>query len=263
MSLSPSIPFNGQAIGVIPARLASTRFPNKPLALINNVPMICWTLRSAARAKALCDVFVAAEDEALAEAVEKHGGKARLVKGDFRSGSDRVAEAVRGMDVPAVVNIQADEPFIEAETIDRALGLLEARPEFDATTAVRPMRNADEYLNPNCVKAILDQSGRCLYFSRAPVPAQRNPVRGQELPAGFPFYKHIGLYCFRRMALTRFAQLPESVLEACEGLEQLRLLEYGAKIGAIITHQCAPAVDAPEDLLTLEKHIIEKGLGIS
>jgi len=223
--------------------------------------MICWTLRSAAQAKALSEVFVAAEDEALVEAVEKHGGQARLVKGDFRSGSDRVAEAVRGLDVPAVVNIQADEPLIEPETIDRALALLEARPEFDATTAVRPMRSLAEYLNSNCVKVVLNQSGRCLYFSRAPVPAQRTPVHGQDLPEGYPFYKHIGLYCFRRMTLTRFSQLPESALEICEGLEQLRLLEYGAAIGAIITHHSAPAVDTPADLLALEKHILDKGLG--
>ena len=262
MSLSPSIPFGGRAIGVIPARLASTRFPNKPLALINNVPMICWTLRSATRAKALSEVFVAAEDEALVEAVEKQGGRARLVKGDFRSGSDRVAEAVRDLDVPAVVNIQADEPLIEPEVIDRALAFLEARPEFDATTAVQPMRSLVEYLNPNCVKVALSQMGRCLYFSRAPVPAQKTPVRGQDLPEGFPFYKHLGLYCFRRMTLTRFSQLPESVLEICEGLEQLRLLEYGATIGAIIIHHSAPAVDTPEDLLALEKHILDKGLGI-
>jgi 3-deoxy-manno-octulosonate cytidylyltransferase (CMP-KDO synthetase) len=251
--------FNGQAIGVIPARLASTRFPNKPLALIHNLPMICWTLRSAARARSLREVFVAAQDEAIVAAVLKQGGAAKLIQGDFRSGSDRVAEAVRGLDVPAVVNIQADEPLIEGEEIDRALALLEARPEFAVTTVVRPMRNTDEYLNPNCVKAVLDQNSRCLYFSRAPVPAQKNPAWGQQLPEGFRFFKHIGIYCFRRMALQRFSQLPESALENCEGLEQLRLLEYGAAIGAVVSSSFAPAVDAPEDLLALEEHLRRKG----
>jgi len=261
LSSDRRIPFDGQAIGVIPARLASTRFPDKPLALIHNVPMVCWTLKRASQSQSLREVFVAAEDEAIVEEVQKRGGKARLVKGDFRSGSDRVARAVRGLDVPAVVNIQADEPLIEPAVIDQALALLESRLDFEVTTAVRPIKHLEEYLDPNCVKVVMDRQGRCLYFSRAPLPAQRHKSLHGELPQGTLFRKHIGLYCFRRIALQRFTDLPESRLESCESLEQLRILEFGGTIGAVETSEITPSIDSPQDLLALERHISEHNIG--
>jgi len=222
--------------------------------------MICWTLRRAGQAQSLRDVFVAAEDEEIVDAVTQWGGKARLVKGNFRSGSDRVARAVRDLEALAVVNIQADEPLIEPSVIDRALRLLEARPEFHVTTAVRPILRAEDYRDPQCVKVIMNREGQCLYFSRAPIPAQQQKPPRAELPEGVPFRKHIGLYCFRRSALNKFCELPESALERSEGLEQLRLLEFGASIGAVEVPEGAPSVNTPGDLLALERHIKEHQL---
>ena len=222
--------------------------------------MICWTWKRACQAQSLSDVFVAAEDEEIVKVVRDYGGKAMRVSGDFRSGSDRVAAAVRGREVAAVVNIQADEPFIEPRIIDDALALLEERPDFDVTTAVRVISRLEEYIDPHCVKVVLDRNRRCLYFSRAPIPAQKSKTSAAELPAGIPFYRHIGLYSFRRQALERFSVLPESALERCEGLEQLRWLEAGATIGAVETHTALPAVDTPEDLLALDNHLTKLGI---
>jgi 3-deoxy-manno-octulosonate cytidylyltransferase (CMP-KDO synthetase) len=220
--------------------------------------MICWTARQASQAKSLREVIVAAEDQAIVDEVIRQGGKAVLVQGHFKAGSDRVAAAVRNLDAPAVVNIQADEPLIEPEVIDAALELLESRPEFGITTAVRPILFTEEYRDPNCVKAILDQKDRCLYFSRASIPALRKPTVG--LPVGVPLWRHVGLYCFRREALDQFPDLPVSSLEDLEGLEQLRFLEAGGNIGAVRLMEAIPGVDTPQDLLAIERHINERGI---
>jgi 3-deoxy-manno-octulosonate cytidylyltransferase (CMP-KDO synthetase) len=233
--------------------MASTRFPGKPLARIGGVPMICWTARRASQAKSLREVFIAAEDQSIVVEALKFGLNARLVRGEFQAGSDRVAAAVRDLSAPVVVNIQADEPLIEPEIIEAALELLESRPEFGITTAVRPIRFPEEYRDPHCVKVILDHQDRCLYFSRASIPAQRKP--SSELLPGVPFWRHVGLYCFRREVLDQFSHLPSSPLEICEGLEQLRFLEAGGAIGAVRLVEAVPGVDTPEDLLALEKHI--------
>jgi len=258
------VPFNGEAVGIIPARSASTRFPNKPLSLIHGIPMVCWTHKRASQALSLREVFVAAEDEQIVEAVKKRGGNAKLIQGRFRSGSDRVAEAVRELNpqagIPAIVNIQADEPLIEPSVIDDALAMLESRPEFDITTAVRPIRSLEEYLDPNCVKVVLDADGRCLYFSRAPIPDRGKKSPDPGLPSGIPFRRHVGIYCFRPAVLQRFTQLPKSPLEECEELEQLRWLEAGGTIGAVETSASAPSVDMAEDLLLAERYIIDHGI---
>jgi 3-deoxy-manno-octulosonate cytidylyltransferase (CMP-KDO synthetase) len=217
--------------------------------------MICWTVARASRTRGLGDVFVAAEDPEIVAAVQKHGFKAELVRGDFKTGSDRVAFAVRNLEAPVIVNIQADEPLLDPEIVDQALRLLEAHPEFDVTTAVRPIRDYPEYTNPNCVKAVLDQNQRCLFFSRSPLPAIRKASPAHVLPAEIPFYKHLGLYCFRREALIKFGRMQESPLERCEGLEQLRILEWGGTIGAVVTITTAPDVNSPEDLLAVQDYL--------
>jgi len=220
------IPFGGEAVGVIPARCASTRFPDKPLALIAGIPMICWTLKNAGQAASFKEVFVVAEDQVIVDAVHKWGGKARLVRGSFRTGSDRVAEAVKGSDAPAVVNIQADEPFIDAAGIDEALGLLEDHPDFGITTIIRPISSVEDYHNPNSVKVV----------------------------------QHIGIYCYRRSALDYFARLPSSPLEKLESLEQLRFLESGGLIGAVKVKAAGPSVNAIEDLRLAERFIRENNI---
>jgi len=254
------IPFGGEAVGVIPARCASTRFPDKPLALIAGIPMICWTLKSAGQAASFKEVFVAAEDQVIVDAVHKWGGKAKLVCGSFRTGSDRVAEAVKGSDAPAVVNIQADEPFIDAAGIDEALGLLEDHPDFGITTIIRPISSVEDYHNPNSVKVVLDDRQRCLYFSRSPIPAIHGKSIGLKLPQDAPIYQHIGIYCYRRSALDYFARLPSSPLEKLESLEQLRFLESGGLIGAVKVKAAGPSVNAIEDLRLAERFIRENNI---
>ncbi len=222
--------------------------------------MVVWTWRRSVQATSLKEVFVAAEDEEIVREVVKCGGEARLVKGNYRTGSDRVAAAVKSLKAPAVVNIQADTPLIEPEAINAALSLLEQRPEFEVTTAVRPIKSLAEYQDPNCVKVVMDHDDRCLYFSRAAIPAIRDKARAAELLTQIPVRKHVGLYCFRREALERFCNLPESSLEKSEGLEQLRILEFGGSIGAVELWESSPGVDTPEDLLAVERYITEKGI---
>ncbi|MFH1862958.1 MAG: 3-deoxy-manno-octulosonate cytidylyltransferase [bacterium] len=254
------VPFKGEAIGVIPARCASTRFPDKPLALLRGIPMVCWTLYHAEKVSGLKEVMVAAEDEAIVEAVQKHGGKARLIQGVYRTGSDRVAAAVAGRDAPAIVNIQADEPLLDPATIDRALHLLEDHPEFDVTTVYFRLQEWKDYQDPNCVKVVVNQRQQCLYFSRSPIPAIRKASNARILPEGIRFFCHLGIYCFRPEALRRFTQLPSSSLEECEGLEQLRLLENGMVIGAVESTRTLPGVNTLEDLHIAEHYLKEHGI---
>lgn len=258
-----TIPFGGKALGVIPARRASTRFPDKPLALIKGVPMICWTLKRATKAKFVSDAFVVAEDPEIVEAVESCAGRAELVRGDFTCGSERVAAFTLKSNAPAIINIQADVPLLDPDIIDEALILLESHPEFDVTTAVTPISNIDSYRNPNCVKVVLDANYRCLYFSRSPIPALHRPEAESQLPASTPFYRHIGFYCFRRDALERFAASPPFPLEECEGLEQLRILETGGRIGAVVATEVGPGVDSPDDLRQVEEYIAKKKIAFS
>jgi 3-deoxy-manno-octulosonate cytidylyltransferase (CMP-KDO synthetase) len=222
--------------------------------------MICWTVNRSSQAKGLREVFVAAEDLEVVQTVTRFGGKAKLVQGEFVSGSDRIAAAIADIDASIIVNIQGDEPFIDADFIDQALDLLESRPDFDVTTAVRPISNMEEYLAPNSVKAVMDHRGRCLYFSRSPIPAIQKPAAPLQIPSGVPFYHHIGLYCFRREALLRFAKSPKLPLETCEGLEQLRILEIGGSIGAIVVPQMGLSVNSPEDLIVAQEYALKKGL---
>ncbi|TKJ40478.1 3-deoxy-manno-octulosonate cytidylyltransferase [candidate division LCP-89 bacterium B3_LCP] len=254
------IPFGGEAVGIIPARCASTRFPDKPLALIKDIPMICWTWRHASQAKSLQKVIVAAEDQAIVEVVEEYGGNAVQVAGDFKCGSERVAALAAESNAPAIVNVQADEPFINPEVIDKALLLLHTEPELDVTTAYSTIDDPTDYYNPNCVKVVLDHRNRCLYFSRSPIPAIQGRQGTKDLPRYIKFHRHIGLYCYRKSALERFASLPQSDLERCEGLEQLRLLEAGGIYGAVEMDGIGPGVDTEEDLIQAEEYITERGL---
>ncbi len=250
-------PFSGDAVGIIPARCASSRFPDKPLAEIAGAPMICWTLKNASKARGLREVFVAAEDEKIVQAVRECGGKALLVKGAFRSGSDRVAAAARDLDAEVIVNIQGDEPLISPAAIDEALHLLQKRPEFGVTTIVKPFYETEDYLDPNQVKVIVDQKQRCLYFSRAPIPYRHRSSAASGSVRRGPFFHHIGIYCFRKNVLMEFSRLPESLLEEIEGLEQLRYLEYGGSIGAVIIADTGPSINTADDLKTAEAFIKE------
>jgi 3-deoxy-manno-octulosonate cytidylyltransferase (CMP-KDO synthetase) len=231
-------------IVVIPARLASTRLPGKPLADIGGLPMIVHVLRRA-EAAAIGPVFVACAEPAIKEAVERAGGQAVLTRADHPSGSDRIHEAVMLLD-PArrhdiVVNVQGDFPTIEPSAIRAALAPL-ADPAVDIATIAAPIRDAAERDDPNTIKAAAgfapgERIARALYFSRAPVP----------YGAG-EHYHHVGLYAYRRAALERFVTLPPAVLEQRESLEQLRALAAGMRIDVALIYSFPFGVDTPAHL---------------
>jgi 3-deoxy-manno-octulosonate cytidylyltransferase (CMP-KDO synthetase) len=230
-------------VAAIPARFASTRFPGKPLATLAGQPMIAHVVRRARSAASVDHVLVATDDERIARAAEAAGAEA-VMTGECASGTDRVAEAVRGRPEAwdLVVNLQGDEPLLPAENIDALVTGMVADPEVGIGTLCRPLP-ADRRDDPNAVKVVRDHRGRALYFSRSLVPHPRDAA------AAAPLWRlHLGIYCFRRPVLEAFVQLPPSPLERAEGLEQLRALENGLDIVVLDAPGEAMGVDTPEDL---------------
>jgi len=225
---------------VIPARLASTRLPNKPLADIHGQPMIVHVMQRAEASK-VGPVIVACAEGAILEAVEEAGGHAVLTDPSLPSGTDRVRVAADIFDPEkthdVVINVQGDMPALNPNLIAAVLSVLAAQPECDIATAVVATENPREISDPNVVKTVLARSGQALYFSRSAVPSGEGPV-----------YHHVGLYAYRRKALDVFCALPPSPLEKRERLEQLRALEAGLKIYAAIVESAPDGVDTPDDL---------------
>jgi len=241
-----------KALGVIPARYASMRFPGKPLAVLAGKPVVQWVYERAKKANRLSEVIVATDDQRIFDCVKGFGGNARMTRPDHPTGSDRVAEVARHTDADLVVNIQGDEPLIAPGAIDLAVELLAARPQDQVGTLVRPLSRPEELSDPNVVKVVLAEDGHALYFSRSPIPHLRgggDPSRWLQLY--FSYYKHIGLYVFRRDFLLQFVAWPPGKLECAESLEQLRILERGARIVAAVTDYEARGIDTPEDLQRL------------
>jgi 3-deoxy-manno-octulosonate cytidylyltransferase (CMP-KDO synthetase) len=235
---------------LVPARLASTRLPGKPLADIAGLPMVVRVARRAALSSARA-VVVAADHADIVAACEAHGVRALLTRSDHATGSDRLAEActLLGLDGDdAVVNVQGDEPLIEPDLIDACARLLDERADCVMGTAAHAIDSRDELDNPNVVKVVLDAAGRALYFSRAPIPWWRDG-RAQASPSVSPALRHIGLYAYRAGFLRRFPTLPTSPLESIEALEQLRVLWHGERIAVHVSDtRPGPGVDTPEDL---------------
>lgn len=239
---------------VIPARYASTRLPGKPLLDIHGKPMIQWVVEAAARSGA-AQVIVATDDERIAAAVDRTGRvSVAMTQADHRSGTDRLAEVAQRLQWSAqtiVVNVQGDEPQLPPVLIDQVAALLTAHPGAALATLCTPIRQLDEFLDPNVVKVVRDDDGMALYFSRAPIPWHRDGAR-QGLASQSRFsgaYRHIGLYAYRCEALLRLAALPPASLEAAESLEQLRALQAGLRI-AVAEAAVLPGsgVDTPEDI---------------
>lgn len=238
---------------LIPARLASTRLPDKPLADIAGLPMVVRVAQRAAQSSA-SRVVVAADHARIAEACREHGVDVLLTRVDHPSGSDRLAEACTLLDLPddeIVVNVQGDEPLIDPALIDAVAHALAARPEVPMSTAVHAIDSLDDFTNPNVVKAVLDDAGHALYFSRAPIPWPRDDsARGA--PAALPEpppLRHIGIYGYRAGFVRRFPSLTPAPLERTEALEQLRVLWHGHRIAVHVSTQApGPGVDTPEDL---------------
>lgn len=234
-------------VGVIPARYASTRLPAKPLVDLLGKPMVQRVYEQAKQSRLLHDVIVATDDERIATAVKAFGGKVMLTSSQIRSGSDRlavIAEDVRG---DIFVNIQGDEPLINPLMIDRAVQVVLDDAHAQIGTLAKKIESADDLHNPNVVKVVVDGGMFALLFSRSVIPHIREQSDPRRWLEHHTFYKHIGLYVFRREALLTFARLPESPLERAEKLEQLRALEAGIKIKVALTEFESVPVDTEED----------------
>ena len=237
---------------LIPARLASTRLPNKPLADIGGAPMVVRVAQRAALSQA-GRIVVAADHPSIVAACQAHGIECVLTRDDHPTGSDRLAQACEllGLDgQDAVVNVQGDEPLIDPALINACAAQLDQRPDCVVSTAAHPIHEAELFANPNVVKVVLDAAGRALYFSRAPIPWWRDaPVAGQPCTSVAPALRHIGIYGYRAGFLRRFPSLSVSPLETIESLEQLRVMWHGERIAVHVTPDAPGAgVDTPEDL---------------
>ncbi|MGA9115573.1 MAG: 3-deoxy-manno-octulosonate cytidylyltransferase [Bacteroidota bacterium] len=240
---------------IIPARYGSTRLPGKPLADIGGKSMIRRVYEQARKSPVVCRVAVATDDERVVREVESFGGEAVLTPPGIPTGTDRVALAARSLpEAEFVVNVQGDEPLLEPAMIGEAVSALEAAPEASCSTLVRPLTDGSDLENPSVVKVALDAQGNAIYFSRAPIPFRRDTPRSRWTE-GHIYWRHVGLYAFRREFLLLYPSLPRGVLEQAEELEQLRMIEHGHRVRSAETRfDCMP-VDTPEDLERIRKRI--------
>jgi 3-deoxy-manno-octulosonate cytidylyltransferase (CMP-KDO synthetase) len=238
----------GQVFGFIPARLASTRLAGKLLLNATGRPLIQHTWEAARRAKSLADVIVATDSTEIAAVVRAFGGRCEMT-GEHSSGTDRIAEVVERSFGTAqiVVNIQGDEPEIDARSIDFLVRLLAEHPEAHMSTLATPIRTREVRDSNSCVKVVCAQGGRALYFSRSLIPYCRDQDPDQLLASKSPWLLHLGLYAYRRDYLMKLTKLPVSRLERLEKLEQLRALEAGAAIQVGIVDRSAVGIDTRED----------------
>ena len=247
-----------RTVAIIPARMQAERLPGKPLADLAGVPLVVRVARQAQQARSLAAVYVASGDAEIVAAATAHGIASLLTRGDHASGSDRVVEALgqllRGDAPPpdAVLNLQGDEPFIGPGDLDAMLARLAAEP-WDMVTLARPLASQAEQADPNVVKVVCRDDGQALYFSRAPIPYPRRP--GHRSGAR----RHLGVYAWRRAQLLALGQIPPHALELCEGLEQLRALAHGFRIGVITAQQDSRGIDTPEDLSWARAQLTQAG----
>jgi 3-deoxy-manno-octulosonate cytidylyltransferase (CMP-KDO synthetase) len=244
------VPTTANVVAVIPARYASTRFPGKPLAEICGVSMIERVYKQTEKARNISKVVVATDDERIQAAVAGFGGNCIMTASNHPTGTDRLAEvAAKNADFDIIVNVQGDEPLIDPHAIDAVVDPILTDREVEMSTACFRISQASEGQNPQLVKVVLDQSGFAMYFSRLPIPFQRDesdPVNPQRLG-------HLGLYAYTRSCLLRLASLQPTPLEQAEKLEQLRALESGIRIKVVPFEARSLAVDIPEDIAKVEK----------
>jgi 3-deoxy-manno-octulosonate cytidylyltransferase (CMP-KDO synthetase) len=214
--------------------------------------MVEHVYRRAAAARGVDAVVVATDDERIAAAVRAFGGVARMTRATHRTGTDRIAEVAADLSCDIVLNVQGDEPLIEPEMIEQVIAPLVADPAVVMSTVYCAIKDPSDHGNPNVVKVVNDLGGRALYFSRAPIPHLRDP-RLRPAPGS---YKHIGLYGYRRTFLLTLAGLPQTPLELCESLEQLRAVEHGYRIHAVETQYDSIGVDTPEDLERVRRQLL-------
>jgi 3-deoxy-manno-octulosonate cytidylyltransferase (CMP-KDO synthetase) len=243
-----------KSIAIIPARFHSTRFPGKPLARIADKPMIQHVYERVCQAEKIDQVIVATDDRRILDTVQSFGGSARMTASSHRSGTDRVAEVAAQCNADIIVNVQGDEPLIAPQCLDAVIEPFYSDPDLMISTLSSSGASFEELENPNVVKVVVDKDSFALYFSRSPIPSFRSASRlGQPQR----FYKHIGLYVFRKVFLERLPALKESFLEKAEGLEQLRFLENGYRIKVVNTAYESLAVDTPQDLERIN-HLVKE-----
>ena len=247
--------------GIIPSRFGSSRFPGKPLAILAGKPLVAWVVEAVKKAKGLDEVLVATDDERIVKAVEEHGGVAVMTPSELPSGTDRIACAARNFlgrdfdDDDILVNIQGDEPLIDPQLIEDLAAKLKDSPKFDMATAVTPIKTAADFAAKTVVKVVLARDDSALYFSRAPIPCDRDhePEIGNVL-----YVRHLGIYAYRGGFLKRYITEPPCALEQTEKLEQLRALWMGAKIAVVRTNDEGVGVDTPEDAERVAKIMAER-----
>ena len=245
------------ALVIIPARYASSRFPGKLLAPLIDKPVLQWVWEGARRAAKINRVLIAADDERIAAAARGFGAEVVMTSPEIPSGTDRVAKVAREIPADIVINVQGDEPMITGTALDRMVTALEADPALAAATLCEPIETVGDLFDPNIVKVVTAPNGDAIYFSRAPIPYYRaegnlhadfravlfgrdNPVEGYQ--------RHVGIYAFRRAALLEFSSTAPTALEKTEGLEQLRLLETGRRLGVLDAGFRSVAIDTIPDL---------------
>jgi 3-deoxy-manno-octulosonate cytidylyltransferase (CMP-KDO synthetase) len=244
---SPEHSLQLKSIVVIPARYESTRFPGKALALLAGRPMIEHVYRRSARAIGISRVLVATDDERIARAVDDFGGEALMTSAAHLTGTDRLAEAATHLDCDIIVNVQGDEPLVDPSMIERAIAPFPGDADLQMTSLRARITTLEELRDPHVVKVVVDRDEFALYFSRAPIPFDRDFAGGLT-----GAWRHVGLYAYRRSFLARFAAMVPSPLEQTERLEQLRALEHGIRIKVLETHHHSIGVDTPADLVQVE-----------
>ncbi len=248
-----------RAVGVIPSRWGSTRFPGKSLAPIGGKPLLAWVVERVRQAKRLDEILVATDDERIAAAARSLGAAVAMTRADHPSGTDRIAEAIRTIAADVVVNVQGDEPLIDPALIDRVAGALLDSGDWDMSTAVSPIRSTEELHNPDVVKAVRALDGRALYFSRSVIPFRRGAEPGFA-PVPGQYLRHVGIYGYRRAFLERLVAEPPCALENLEKLEQLRALSIGGRMVVLDCDAAGIGVDSPADVPRAETLLREAGL---
>ncbi|RIV45027.1 3-deoxy-manno-octulosonate cytidylyltransferase [Flagellimonas pelagia] len=231
-------------ISMIPARYQASRFPAKLMQDLAGKPVIVRTYEAAVNTQLFDEVYVVTDSPIIAEVIHGINGNVIMSKNQHESGSDRIAEAVEDMEVDIVINVQGDEPFIDSVSLEKVIDVFQkdVDKEIDLASLMTPITDWEEISNPNTVKVIVDNQNFALYFSRSPIPYPRD----KEVEA--TYYKHKGIYAFRKRALMDFQKLPMLTLEAKEKIEAIRFLEYGKKIKMVETHVTGIEIDTPEDL---------------
>lgn len=237
---------------MIPARYGATRFPAKLMQDLCGKPVIVHTYERVADTRLFDEVYVVTDDDRIEKAIQEVGGKVIRSKKEHNSGSDRLAEASRDLDVDIIVNVQGDEPFTDKENLQKVIDIFvkDLTKSIAVASLMERITDPDDIANPNNVKVVVNKFGEALYFSRNIIPFPRDPNTKVS------YYKHIGIYAYRKEALQQFTELPPSLLEETEKLEQLRYLENGFKIRLALTDIPTIGIDTPEDLERARKRLI-------